>query len=143
MLASKRKTRDLSSARGTPDEAINTIDDTPRDGDANLSEPDEATPNRISVADVVSVLGVREHLAKILLGGVDVAKNTRRAYLFDTASSASRSPAVSSGTATLSDPALMHAKYERWLPFDRYSLDQVPCMLVDGDSRTYHFNFYS
>ena len=31
------------------------------------------------------------------------------------------------------------AKYGRWLPEDRYSLDQVPCMLVEGDTRTYHF----
>jgi hypothetical protein len=29
-------------------------------------------------------------------------------------------------------------QFRRSLPIDRYSLDQVPCMLVEGDMRTYH-----
>ena len=30
-------------------------------------------------------------------------------------------------------------RFGRWLPENRYSLDQVPCMLEEGDGSTYHF----
>ncbi|KAJ1449424.1 hypothetical protein M885DRAFT_572767 [Pelagophyceae sp. CCMP2097] len=29
-------------------------------------------------------------------------------------------------------------QWGRWLPQNRYSLDQVPCNMVEGDQRTYH-----
>ena len=38
-----------------------------------------------------------------------------------------------------SNEAELRRKFGRWLPQDRYSLDQVPCNLVEGDGRTYHF----
>ena len=36
------------------------------------------------------------------------------------------------------EPGDSPARFGRVLPKDRYSLDQVPCMLVEGDMRTYH-----
>ena len=39
----------------------------------------------------------------------------------------------------LSNELELRRKFGRWLPQDRYSLDQVPCNLVEGDRHTYHF----
>jgi hypothetical protein len=50
-----------------------------------------------------------------------------------------RDIAARAATALKSTEVDGDEQFGRWLPMDRYSLDQVPCNLVEGDQRTYHF----
>ena len=99
--------------------------------DIEDNEPPMQSSTRATPKDIARMFGVSEADAVKLLGAnpLEAAREINAARAKLGRGQALRVEVVGSGDA----------RFGRWEPRDRYSLDQVPCMLVEGDKRTYHF----
>ena len=124
-------------ARGTRGTREEQEDDIELSGDEE--EPTEpGPPRRMSPSEIATALAIDAALVKVLQSDGDILNRTKQ-YVRD---AGSRDGAPSASSRALSAPptaaVLRRDKWGRWLPEDRYSLDQVPCTLGEGDARTYN-----
>ena len=93
-----------------------------------VDDDDDAGKHRpLAASLVVSVLSITAQQAKALLGPDPL-----------TAAREINASRASSGVPSAPVAVSEKDRQGRWLFKDRYSLDQVPCSLVNGDVRTYN-----
>ena len=109
------------------------VDDEPVDGIEPLSSEELAKILGVTPTDAASLNGDAP-----LEASRQLHKPEHRAGPSAAGSNLKRRPDPADD-ARARAPDSKRAMYGRWLLEDRYSLDQVPCMLVEGDTRTYHF----
>ena len=137
-----------SRASTTQESKDNSVDFRSQSDDENS---DAAVREVVSADEVSRLFHMDEAFSRAIVSSAPLAEVRACAAAATSAAAEQSTPAAADGKAppfaklwsvassAIGSDMSRTAKYGRWLPEDRYSLGQVPCMLVEGDTRTYHF----